>query len=160
MLAEGMVRSVIHDKLPVLELGSGSGAITRCLLRHGIAEEQLVLVECNSYFATQLRHRFPQARVFEDVAQNLEPTMFDQLPGVVVSSLPLMSMPNDRVEEILRSVFSLLRPGGRMIQFTYAPRCPVNRVLRNRLGLVSTLQEVVWRNVPPAGIYELRRSGE
>jgi phospholipid N-methyltransferase len=160
MLAEGMVRSIRADQLPVVELGAGSGAITRCLVRQGIDEQQLVLVECNSYFATQLRYRFPHARVIQDVAQNLALSMFDTHPGVVVSSLPLMSMPNDRVEGILRSVFAVLRPGGRLIQFTYAPRCPVNRVLRNRLGLESELQEVVWRNVPPAGVYQLYRAGE
>jgi phosphatidylethanolamine/phosphatidyl-N-methylethanolamine N-methyltransferase len=159
-LATGMVRTVIPGEGPVVELGPGSGVITRHLIDRGVAEEDLVLVECNPYFAGRLRARFPRARVVQGFAQHVAAQTFDMPPAVVVSGLPLMSMPNSRVEAIARAVFAVLRPGGRLIQFTYAPRCPVNRPIRERLGLDARLQEVVWRNVPPARVYQLRRFGE
>lgn len=157
MLAAGMARGVDPTMAPVVELGPGSGVITRHLLARGIAESDLVLVECNAFFAEQLGRRFPLARVVQGFAERLAQVSFETAPGVVVSSLPLMSMPNPRVEAIVRAAFSVLRPGGCMIQFTYAPRCPVNRSIRERLGIATSLQEAVWRNVPPAGIYRLRR---
>lgn len=160
ILAAAMVRRVSPGMAPVVELGPGTGVITRHLLQRGVVESRMVLVECNHYFATQLGVHFPLAQVVQGFAEQLSPASIDEPPGVVVSSLPLMSMPNARVEAILRAVFGVLRPGGHMIQFTYAPRCPVNRTIRERLGLLSSLQEVVWRNMPPAGIYQLRRAGE
>jgi len=157
MLATAMTRSLHPGAAPVIELGPGTGIITRHILARGVPENQLVLVECNPYFAMRLRARFPKARIIEDFAEHLAGTAFDSAPRAVISSLPLMSMPNDRVEAILAAVFSVLEPGGIMIQFTYAPRCPVNRDIRRRLGLASRLQEVVWRNVPPAGIHQVYR---
>lgn len=157
LLAEAMARPVLPGLGPVVELGPGSGVITRCLIRSGVPESDLVVVECNGRFCRDLSTCFPGIRVVHGLAEQLGGMALDRQPGIVISSLPLMSMQNTQVEAILEAVFSALRPGGTMIQFTYAPRCPVNRSLRGRLGLVSRLRERVWRNVPPAGVYELQR---
>ncbi len=158
-LANGVVRHVAPNMGPVVELGPGTGAVTRRLIARGIAEEQLVLIECNRHFAAQLHDLFPKARIVEGMAEQVGDMPFETAPGVVVSGLPLMSMPNEAVESTLQAAFKVLRPGGFVIQFTYAPRCPVNRSVRKRLGLDSRLQELVWRNFPPARIYQLHRRG-
>lgn len=156
-LAQAVARSITPAMCPVVELGPGTGAVTRQLVRNGIAEEQLVLIECNRFFAGQLQDRFPAARIVQGMADEVGQMTFDTAPGVVVSGLPLMSMPNDVVEDTLKAAFRVLRPGGYVVQFTYAPRCPVNRAVRKRLHLVSRLQELVWRNLPPARVYQLYR---
>ncbi|GJL83126.1 MAG: SAM-dependent methyltransferase [marine bacterium B5-7] len=159
-LAVNMTRSIVVDGSPVVELGAGSGAITRQLLHHGVAEKDLVLVECNRYFADRLRQQFPRATIIRNSAEMLDQQNFEIDPGFVVSSLPLLSMPNELVTAILRAAFVKLRPGGCFIQFTYAPRCPVNHYIRKHLGLSAVLDMVVWRNVPPARVYHLKRFGE
>ncbi len=159
-LAIGVVRSVAPAMAPVVELGPGTGAVTRRLVEKGLREDQLVLIECNRHFAAQLRASFPGARLVEGMAHEVGDMTFDSPPGVVVSGLPLMSMPNEAVEATLRAAFKVLKPGGYVVQFTYAPRCPVNRSVRERLSLESKLQELVWRNFPPARVYQLRRKGE
>ena len=47
----------------VLELGSGTGAITQELLRKGVLEENLVLVEINQEFCNILEGKYPKATV-------------------------------------------------------------------------------------------------
>src|SRR5947207_10827289 len=49
----------------VLELGPGTGAVTRALRERGIAEQDLVLIEADREFVTLLRAQFPAARVIE-----------------------------------------------------------------------------------------------
>ncbi len=156
-LARAMARSVDVSMAPVLELGPGTGVITRQLLNYGIPEQDLILVEVNHFFANQLRRKFPLARVIHACAEDLVDVEFDELPGAAVSGIPFMSMPNNKVSSILQSVFSRLRPQGRFVQFTYAPRCPVNRDVRGRLGLEAKLSELVWRNVPPASVYHISK---
>ena len=157
-LAAGMARSLRADSGIVVELGPGTGVITDHLLRQGVLESALILVECNPFFSSRLSGRFPSARVIQGRAEELDLHSFVEPPNVVVSGLPLMSMPNDRVEAIFDAAFRVLRPGGRLIQFTYAPRCPVNRQIRERLGLSTVLQEMVWRNIPPASVYQFHRA--
>lgn len=158
-LARAMARGVDPDRGPVVELGPGTGVITRGLVARGVSEEQLVLVEINSHFADRLRQRFPRARVIHGSAERLSDLHFDTPPLTAVSGIPLMSMPNDRVAAILDSAFRRMSPRGVFIQFTYAPRCPVNREVRRRLGLEAKLFEKVTRNVPPARVYHLWRGG-
>jgi len=100
------------------------------------------------------------ARIVQGMAEEVGNMAFETAPGAVVSGLPLMSMPNEAVEATLRAAFKVLRPGGFVVQFTYAPRCPANRSVRERLGLECRLQELVWRNFPPARVYRFYRRGD
>ena len=43
----------------VVELGAGTGAVTRQLLRHGVPMEHLTLVEIDSHLGGHLRRTFP-----------------------------------------------------------------------------------------------------
>ena len=57
--------------LPVLELGPGTGAITRGLLKAGIPEDQLHLVEYSEEFSRHLADRFPHATLVQGSAYEL-----------------------------------------------------------------------------------------
>ena len=48
---------------PVVELGPGTGVVTRALLDRGIPEDRLILIELNPSFADHVRRMFPQATV-------------------------------------------------------------------------------------------------
>ena len=75
-LARAMAAQV-DPALPgsVVELGPGTGVITRALIERGIAEERLILIEFNRDFAVLLRKRFPKARVLEGDAFALARTV-------------------------------------------------------------------------------------
>src|SRR5690348_11215160 len=47
----------------VMELGAGTGSVTRAILDSGVRPEDLYLVERNEEFAAILRRRFPRSPV-------------------------------------------------------------------------------------------------
>src|SRR5205085_8776905 len=49
----------------VLELGPGTGAVTRAIRAHGVAEADLVLIESDPQFVAVLKRAFPLAHVVE-----------------------------------------------------------------------------------------------
>ncbi|SFI35524.1 class I SAM-dependent methyltransferase [Jannaschia pohangensis] len=141
---------------PVIELGPGSGAITRAILARGVAQSDLHLVEMNPAFAEGLRRSFPEAHVHCRSAADL-PEL--GLPPVttILSSLPLLSLPDTLVPAILHAARSALAPGGSIVQFTYGVRPPVDDAMLARVGLRCSPGATVWRNLPPARLFHLHR---
>ena len=158
-LASAITAEITPGSAPVIELGAGTGAFTEALLRRGVPEERLLLVEPDPGFAKLLEQRFPAAAVLRiDAAALGELRLFaGEQAGAVVSGLPLLSMPPRKVIAILEGAFRHLRPGGAFFQFTYGPRCPVARALLDRLGLRSRRTGGTLANVPPASVYRLTR---
>ena len=151
----------------VLEVGAGTGALTRALLERLGPEDELVLCEINERFAEGLRRDFPSADVFRgDV---------EELPGaerfhVIVSSLPFMNFEPEKVARILRSYEQRLEPRGTISSFDYwanGVRVHLARgAERRRLAAVKSVVEesharhahvsrVVPWNVPPARVHRV-----
>lgn len=141
----------------VLELGPGTGAFTRALLRNGVYEDNLILVERNPAFAMLLRERFPSATLIEGDAQHLALPAVKSI-GAAISGLPLLSMPAQTVRAILASVFHHLAEDGSLFQFTYGPRCPISLQVLRELGLKASFRRWVPLNLPPASVYRISRN--
>lgn len=144
----------------VVELGAGTGKVTKALLAAGIAPERLILIERDGELAAFLRRHFPGPRIVEGDAARLSRLLGDH--GVapvaaVVSSLPLLSLPAEVVKGIVGGVFEALPRGGALVQFTYGPTPPVPRELRQSLRLVGARGHRIWRNVPPAVVWTFRK---
>ena len=157
-LAQAITAEISADTGPVIELGPGTGSFTRALLRRGVREDDLALIEFGSEFATALHHRFPRARtIWMDASRLHAVQLFDGRPaGAVVSGLPVLSMPARKVIGILEGSFGKMRPGGAFYQFTYGPTCPIPRALLDRLGLKAMRIGGTFANVPPASVYRIR----
>src|SRR5438270_7089088 len=83
----------------VVELGPGTGPVTKALLTRGIRRDQLLLVEYDPYFCKLLRERFAPAKVVRGDAYALAATLAGRLTqpvAAVVSSLPLLNEPPER----------------------------------------------------------------
>lgn len=137
----------------VVELGAGTGAVTRALLQRGIAPRRLVVIDKSASFVRHLRTRFPSIRVLQgDAARLAELLPAGQSIDTIVSSLPLRSLPAEDAAAIVAQWATLLPAGGTVIQFTYAlgPR------VHNRLpGFLERASDIVWANLPPARILSL-----
>ena len=129
MLARTMA-SYVDPRLtgPVIELGPGTGPVTDALVRRGIAQERLVLVEYNPDFCKLLRRRFPKATVLQGDAYDIRAT----LEGVVadracatISSLPLFTKPLEQRLDLLTAAHDLMHPDAPFVQFTYAVVPPI-----------------------------------
>ena len=158
-LAAAMTTEITADTAPVMELGAGTGVFTQALIDSGVPEERLILIERHPELARLLRHRFPLAQVVEvDAARTdtLALTAHGQV-GAVLSGLPLLSMPARKVIAIVDRAFGHIRPTGAFYQFTYGYRCPIPRLILDRLDLRAIKIGGTFANLPPAAVYRINR---
>ena len=70
----------IGSGLPVLEIGPGTGVITRAILARGVAPKNLYAVEYSPDFVRHLRRNFPGVNVIEGDAFDLDSTLGEDAP--------------------------------------------------------------------------------
>src|SRR6516162_1214972 len=70
-LARLITSEISPQCAPVLELGPGTGVFTQALLGLGLRQDELILVECDPFFARLLKHDYPKTRIFETGAERL-----------------------------------------------------------------------------------------
>lgn len=150
-LARQMAALVPDGEGKVIELGPGSGPMTKALLQRGIKPEDLILVERTHSFAQHLRQRFPELNIIHGDACGLSQLLSGSEAPIraIVSSLPLRSMPSAVVRQISKEINQISQPGTRYIQFTY-------HLLDKNLPFVGPFSgseyHIVWRNFPPARV--------
>lgn len=156
-LANTMASFVPLDSdLPILEIGPGTGAVTRALLDHGVKPEKLVTIEYSADFCKLLRDKFPEIDVINGDGFNVQKTLsrhFDAQPrfAAIVSSLPLLNSPKDKREILLDEILELL-DGNPFIQFSYGLRAPI------AAPRGVSIEKTSWivRNIPPARVFVYR----
>jgi len=143
----------------VLELGGGTGTLTRGLAQAGVTGHSLNVIEMNPDFIESLRAQFPGARIHDHSAFEID-TLPDDVTGLdaVISGLPLVNMSVDNHRAIMRGAFARLTPQGYYRQFTYKPRCPIGADVLNEFGLKATYEGMALRNIPPAFVYRIERA--
>lgn len=157
-LARLMARG-LHAGARVVEVGAGTGALTRAIVDAGVAERDLYLVESDERFVEILEERFPAARTVLGDATWLGRHL-DELTGrvdFVVSGLPLLLFSDVRKRRLLAAAFRLLGDGGAFHQFTYGGICPVGKRVLGGLGLRASCLGFAALNVPPAFVYRFER---
>ena len=165
-LANAMITELPEGTRRVIELGGGTGAITRELLAAGIHATQLLVLELNEELHAHLHARFPGVHVVLGDARSLpglarRSGYLDEGPAdAIVSGLGLLTMPPPLQREILAAAFQCLRTDGVLVQFTYGPAPPVADSVVQQLGLAVRRGEFVLRNVPPATVYVYSRQAQ
>ena len=142
----------------VLEVGAGTGPVTRALLERGVGPERLFLIERDPSLAAYLHRRFPGVRVRCGDAVHAGRILSDESVGqvkTVISSLPILNLSSRDQLKAVRGMLNALAPGGQLIQFTYAPRCPIST---RRFGLRAECVGRVWLNLPPATVWRFTRT--
>lgn len=155
-LSTEMAAGIEPAKGPVVELGAGTGRITQAILARGVRAEDLHAIEMNPEFCARLRARFPGLNVYQISAGDVGKLPVEGAQAVV-SGLPLLSMPLALQRDILGGTFERVTPGGSYVQFTYGPKPPVARAVRDELGLTWTRSGKIWGNLPPARVYRFTR---
>ena len=157
-LAQAIAREVsrVAPEL-LLEIGAGTGAITQALADLGPPPDRFFVVERDPILVRHLHHRFPRAEVLHACATGLEALPLPPAASLMlVSSLPLMSMPRDEARRCVQSMLTLMErtPNARLLQYTYAARHvrPFDQLPPGwRWRRVTT----VWANLPPATVWSL-----
>jgi len=144
---------------PVLELGAGTGSLTRGLIRAGCAPQRIIALEREPRLAAVLRREFPAMTIIEGDAtrlDNLLPARANRLCAAV-SSLPIKWFSVVRQRAVLRPCLDRLGPDGEFLQITNAFTSPV---AIDALGLDGREVARVWRNWLPAQLWSYRRRPE
>jgi len=154
-------RCPLRHAQTVVELGAGTGAITR-LIRDRIGPDtKFLALELDATHVERLRERFPDVSVCRESAEHLASLLARhgcRSADCIISGLPWGNMSQRMQERILRQVLTCLRPGGRFCGFGYvhAKWYPSSRAFRENLATHFSrvhISRVVWRNLPPAFAY-------
>jgi phosphatidylethanolamine/phosphatidyl-N-methylethanolamine N-methyltransferase len=163
-LSQTTVRNVDWGRARVLiELGAGTGPITRVLAEKARPECRVVVLERDPDFARLLHQRFdhlPHFDVVEGDVRNLTEILGRRGIGRadhVISGLPVPSFPRDLQRDLFRVVKQVLAPEGTFNQITEMPWV-YRRFYRRFFDEVRFAFEP--RNVPPAGAYFCRGAKE
>lgn len=174
------VVSAMIDPLPlssarcIVELGAGTGPMTGAILERLHPEGRLLAFEINPKLVEFLTEKFPDPRLIivprsaELLPEELGRLGLSHADGIV-SSLGLTLFPDALRHGIIDAAASCLRPGGILTQFVYMhgrlvpfkefddefQPFPAEEFLGARFSKISRRQ--VWRNLPPAFVYECRK---
>lgn len=156
-LAAAMARQVPRGPGHVVELGGGTGSVTKALLKAGTPRDKLVVVERDPTLHKLLQERYPGVTVLLGDAGRLQSLL--KREGIhhvkaIVSSLPLITMKRSLQDRITSQAFSVLGPGAPLIQFTYSLFSPIPR---RRFGVHGEVEERVLQNLPPASVWVYRK---
>ena len=159
-LAEATIRGIDWDSADVVvELGAGTGPITRAIADHARPECRVLALERDPDFARLLRERFADktnVEILEADCRDLGAILADRGIGRVdhiVSGLPVPSFPLGLREDLFREVAKVLAPEGSYRQITELAWV-YQAMYRRYFEDVRFVFEP--RNLPPAGAYHCR----
>ncbi|OGV50183.1 MAG: hypothetical protein A2017_18645 [Lentisphaerae bacterium GWF2_44_16] len=166
LLSKTMTEDISIEKAKsVVELGPGTGAVTRHIIKSISNETVFFAVELNEEFLHILKEKFPDVKFYNDTAANLN--LMASAEGlsnidVIVSGLPWASFSPQLQEELLSAITKSLSPGGIFTTFAYLqgmllPSAWNFKKLLNKHFSVVAKSHVVWRNIPPAFVYRCRK---
>ena len=143
--------------LPVLEVGPGTGVITRAILARGVKPENLHALEYSPEFVRHLRRLYPGVNVVEGDAFNLSAALGNQRDTVfdsVVSGVPLLNFPVAQRVAYVESLLDRIPAGRPVVQLTYGPLSPIPP---GRGDYQVEHFHFVVRNIPPTQLWIYRR---
>jgi phosphatidylethanolamine/phosphatidyl-N-methylethanolamine N-methyltransferase len=180
-LAKTLVTEVRKPRGParILEVGPGTGSVTRAIARCLQPGDRLDAVEINGRFVEMMRRRLDTDKVLrlhrdqiEVIHAGVEELIGDGVYDFIISGLPLNNFPVALVRKIFAAYDRLLKPGGTLSYYEYALirqlKTPfVDRRERRRLYRVGRVvgkyirahqirRQRVLMNVPPAVVRHLR----
>ena len=141
---------------PVLELGPGTGVITRAILETGVSPQQVVSVEYSEHFYHTLKQDFPGVDFRHGDAFDLRTALglrYGETYDCVISAVPMLSFPLERRIALVEELLTMVAPGRPVLQITYGALSPVPAV---KGSFTVRHHDFVVRNVPPAQLWLYR----
>jgi len=156
--AKKMTKPVDFSKAEVIvELGGGTGAITKEILKNMNAETKLFVFEINPNFAKSLRELSDgRMVVINDSATKIVERLKSfgvQKADYVISTLPLALMDKPTKDEVFKAVTDVLKVKGRYIQIQYS--LVSKKQIKEKFGNIKV--DFTPLNFPPAFFYICER---
>jgi phospholipid N-methyltransferase len=180
-LARALARPLMQQRPParILEVGPGTGSVTRAIVRCMQPSDQFDAVEINPAFVAALQRRLERDPVIAARRGDIRiiQAPIQEVPGekvydFIISGLPLNNFSGPDVRSVYAAFERLARPGATLSYFEYILirqlKAPfVGRAERYRLARIGALMDRflrrhqtgyrrVWINVPPAVVHYLQ----
>lgn len=162
----------------VLEVGPGTGAVTRRIVKLLEPGDTFDLVEINQAFADLLVRQFIDNPAFARLSDTasvhavpLQEFRSESPYDVIISGLPMNNFASELVEELFEAYFRLLAPEGTLSYFEYMYMRPMRKLVSGRedRGRVNRIARImgdhcrqrqsrtswVFVNLPPAWVQHL-----
>lgn len=158
-LSKRMLREINFSNAHVIvELGPGTGAITKHILDNLSPKATLICFEINNNFYQQLQElQHPQLIILkasaEKIVEELKKLEIHQV-NYIISSLPLAIIPDEISNKILEKSFKILETNGSFIQYQYSLSYfkKLKKVFKESISLGFEPL-----NIPPAFIYRCKK---
>lgn len=152
-LCERIARNVVRaDDEYVLELGAGTGVVTRAMLDRGIPPDKIIVVEIVPEMAEHLRQVLPGVNVVcgdaFTVKDSLKPEWIHKI-GTAICGIPLVMLPLAQQQAFVDAV-EAVAPGKGFLLLTYCITSPLPYA---KLRLDAKRLEWTPMNFPPASVW-------
>ena len=136
----------------IIELGAGTGVISRALLDGGADPERLFVVEIVPTMTRHLKQVLPGARVIEGDARELPdliPQEWHGRIGTVVCGIPLVLLPLAEQRRFIDAI-ETVAPGIGFLHYSY---CVTSPLPARKHGLTGRREAWTPLNFPPASVW-------
>ena len=135
----------------VLELGAGTGVVSRALLEGGVPADRLMVVEIVPAMARHLADALPGVGVIEGDARapaDLAPRARHGRIGTVVCGIPLVLLPLAEQRRFIDAM-QAVAPGRGFLHYSY---CATSPLPAQKHGLTGRREAWTPLNFPPASV--------
>jgi phosphatidylethanolamine/phosphatidyl-N-methylethanolamine N-methyltransferase len=136
----------------VVELGAGTGVVSRALLAAGLPPERLAVLEIVPEMADHLRQILPGVNVICGDAFELGhalPERWHGKVGTAICGIPLVMLPLEQQRRFVAAVEGVA-PGRGFLLYTY---CITSPLPYGKLGLTARREAWTPLNFPPASVW-------
>jgi phosphatidylethanolamine/phosphatidyl-N-methylethanolamine N-methyltransferase len=136
----------------VIELGAGTGVVSRALLESGLPPDRLFVVEIVGDMADHLRRVLPGVTVIEGDARRLPeliPRVWHGRIGTVICGIPLVLLPTAEQRRFVEAM-AAVAPGRGFLHFSY---CVTSPLPAPKLALRGRREAWTPLNFPPASVW-------
>ena len=149
------------QSLRIVEIGAGSGRLTRALLEHGVCPSRLKVVELDGELAAFTQKTLPHVDVIHGDASQLKTLLPSKWIGnidLVFSTIPLMCLEESMRACIINASFDVLNDKGAIFHLTYYPKSPISHMIP--CGVHQQKMLSVVANIPPAFIWHYKKKDD
>ena len=136
----------------VLELGAGTGVISRALLGAGVPADKLLVVEIVPAMAAHLRRSLPGVQVIEGDARRLPellPRQWHDRIGSVVCGIPLVLLALVEQRRFIDAI-EAVAPGKGFLHYSY---CVTSPLPWRKHAMAARREAWTPLNFPPASVW-------
>jgi len=150
-LVNKMLKQIdFSKKVSILELGPGTGVVTKQILSKITSDSNLICLELNEQFCADLEVlKDKNLQVIQGSAEDVATLFKNKSFDYVISGLPLAIFKKESVNEILDGCVASLKEEGKYIQFQYS--LASKKTLHRYFSKVDISLAPV--NLPPAVVY-------